>query len=110
MLHAAAAAGALDLRAATLESLVAIRRAGARIIITYSAIEVAEWLDSIDDASRRLYAEAVRHIPGGVNSPVRAMRSVGRDYPLFIVEAERRRGGRRRRQPLRRLRRARGGR
>jgi porphobilinogen synthase len=46
MLHAAAAAGALDRRAATLEALVAIRRAGARIIITYSAIEVSEWLDS----------------------------------------------------------------
>ncbi len=45
MLRAAAAAGALDLRAATLESLVAIRRAGARIIMTYSAIEVCEWLD-----------------------------------------------------------------
>jgi porphobilinogen synthase len=45
MIHAAAAAGALDLRAAVLESLVAIRRAGARILITYSAIEVAEWLD-----------------------------------------------------------------
>ena len=42
----------------------------------------------VDDASARLYAEAVRHIPGGVNSPVRAMRSVGRDHPLFIVEAK----------------------
>jgi porphobilinogen synthase len=45
MMHAAAAAGALDLQAAVLESLIAIRRAGARILITYSAIEVAEWLD-----------------------------------------------------------------
>jgi glutamate-1-semialdehyde 2,1-aminomutase len=29
-----------------------------------------------------------RVIPGGVNSPVRAMRAVGRDHPLFIVEAK----------------------
>jgi glutamate-1-semialdehyde 2,1-aminomutase len=41
----------------------------------------------VDDVSRRLFEEAVRHIPGGVNSPVRAMRSVGREHPLFIVEA-----------------------
>jgi porphobilinogen synthase len=44
MLRFAAQAGALDLAAATLESLIAIRRAGARVIMTYSAIEVAEWL------------------------------------------------------------------
>jgi glutamate-1-semialdehyde 2,1-aminomutase len=37
--------------------------------------------------SRELYAEACEHIPGGVNSPVRAMRSVGRDHPLFIAAA-----------------------
>ena len=24
-------------------------------------------------------------MPGGVSSPVRAMRSVGRDYPLFLA-------------------------
>ncbi len=41
MLHHAAAAGALDLDRAVLESLLAIRRAGARILITYSAVEVA---------------------------------------------------------------------
>ncbi len=34
--------------------------------------------------SRELYEAACRHIPGGVNSPVRAMRSVGREYPIFI--------------------------
>ena len=31
--------------AATLESLVAIRRAGAQVIMTYSAIDAAGWLD-----------------------------------------------------------------
>jgi porphobilinogen synthase len=41
----AAQHGALDLRSATLESLVAIRRAGAQVIMTYSAIDVAGWLD-----------------------------------------------------------------
>jgi porphobilinogen synthase len=44
MLRAAAAAGSLDLRRATLESLVAMRRAGASVVITYSAIEAAGWL------------------------------------------------------------------
>jgi glutamate-1-semialdehyde 2,1-aminomutase len=33
--------------------------------------------------SAELYARAVKVLPGGVNSPVRAMRSIGRD-PLFI--------------------------
>ncbi|MDP9135896.1 MAG: aminotransferase class III-fold pyridoxal phosphate-dependent enzyme, partial [Actinomycetota bacterium] len=37
-----------------------------------------------DDRSRALYARAVELLPGGVNSPVRAMRSIGRD-PLFVA-------------------------
>lgn len=36
------------------------------------------------EQSAALYARATSHIPGGVNSPVRAMRSVGRDVPVFI--------------------------
>ncbi len=27
-------------------------------------------------------------MPGGVNSPVRAMRSIGREYPIFIDRGE----------------------
>ena len=38
--------------------------------------------------SERLYREACAVIPGGVNSPVRAMRSVGRDHPLFAARGE----------------------
>src|SRR4051812_24809138 len=37
--------------------------------------------------SSQLFARAERVIPGGVNSPVRAFRAVGRE-PLFIREAE----------------------
>ena len=37
--------------------------------------------------SCRLYARAVKSVPGGVNSPVRACRSVGAD-PLFIKSAD----------------------
>ncbi len=37
--------------------------------------------------SEELYRRAVEHIPGGVNSPVRAFRSVGRT-PLFIDRAK----------------------
>ena len=44
MVKAAAAAGDLDERAAALESLTAIRRAGADIVITYWAKELAAWL------------------------------------------------------------------
>jgi porphobilinogen synthase len=44
MLKAAGSAGYLDERAAVLEALTAIRRAGADIVITYHAKEVAEWL------------------------------------------------------------------
>ena len=36
-----------------------------------------------DTRSAELFARAVRYLPGGVNSPVRAMRAIGRD-PLFI--------------------------
>jgi glutamate-1-semialdehyde 2,1-aminomutase len=35
--------------------------------------------------SEALYRRAVRLMPGGVNSPVRAMRSIGRDEPIFIA-------------------------
>jgi glutamate-1-semialdehyde 2,1-aminomutase len=39
---------------------------------------------SLTDArSALLYRRALEHLPGGVNSPVRAMRSIGRD-PVFI--------------------------
>jgi glutamate-1-semialdehyde 2,1-aminomutase len=38
--------------------------------------------------SARLFAEARRYIPGGVNSPVRAMKSVGMPQPLFISRAK----------------------
>ena len=44
MLKAAAAAGMLDERAAALESLLSIRRAGADIVITYFAKDAASWL------------------------------------------------------------------
>jgi porphobilinogen synthase len=44
MIEAAAAAGYLDRRAAVLEALTSIRRAGADIVITYHAKKVAEWL------------------------------------------------------------------
>jgi len=44
MIKAAAAKGWIDERAVTLESLLAMRRAGADIIITYAATDVARWL------------------------------------------------------------------
>ncbi len=44
MLKAAAAAGYLDERAAVMETLTSIRRAGADIIITYHAKDASRWL------------------------------------------------------------------
>jgi len=44
MLKAAAEAGWLDERAAVLEALTALRRAGADAIITYYAKDAADWL------------------------------------------------------------------
>ena len=44
MIKAAAARGWIDERAVTLESLLAMRRAGADILITYAAADAARWL------------------------------------------------------------------
>ena len=44
MIKAAAARGWVDERAVTLESLLSMRRAGADVLITYAAKEVARWL------------------------------------------------------------------
>lgn len=44
MIKAAAASGWLDERAAMLEALLSIRRAGADMILTYAAPQVAQWL------------------------------------------------------------------
>jgi len=44
MIKAAAANGWIDERAVTLECLLALRRAGADILITYAAVDAARWL------------------------------------------------------------------
>jgi porphobilinogen synthase len=44
MVKAAAANGWIDERAVTLESLLSMRRAGADVLITYAATDVARWL------------------------------------------------------------------
>jgi glutamate-1-semialdehyde 2,1-aminomutase len=40
-----------------------------------------------DTRSAELYRRALKRIPGGVNSPVRAMRAIGRD-PIFVERGE----------------------
>ncbi len=40
-----------------------------------------------DTRSAELYRRALQRLPGGVNSPVRAMRAIGRD-PIFIARGE----------------------
>jgi glutamate-1-semialdehyde 2,1-aminomutase len=39
-----------------------------------------------DTRSAEIYARALARLPGGVNSPVRAMRAIGRD-PIFVERA-----------------------
>jgi len=46
MIKAAAAAGWIDERAVVLEYLTAIKRAGARFILTYYAVDAAGWLEA----------------------------------------------------------------
>ncbi len=84
MVKAAAAAGHLDERAAALESLIAIKRAGADLVFTYWAKDAGAMALTRSDLCHR----AQQLIPGGVNSPVRAMRAVGLDEPLFMRSGE----------------------
>ena len=44
MMKAAASQGWIAERAVSLESLLAMRRAGADILITYAAMDAAKWL------------------------------------------------------------------
>ena len=44
MIKAAASNGWIDERAVTLETMMSLRRAGADVIITYAATQVARWL------------------------------------------------------------------
>ena len=93
MLRAAGRLGWLDEVQAMRESLTAIRRAGADLIITYARAGVCPGLApgvggrGGMSRSEALYAEACRWMPGGVNSPVRAFRAVG-GVPPFIARGE----------------------
>ncbi|MCB2027188.1 MAG: porphobilinogen synthase, partial [Ottowia sp.] len=44
MIHAAASAGSINAEAAMFESLLSLKRAGARAILTYAAVKVAQQL------------------------------------------------------------------
>ena len=50
MVKAAAANGWIDERRIVMENMTAIKRAGAKIIITYHALDVAKWLDEQEEA------------------------------------------------------------
>ena len=86
MVKAAAQLGWIDGDAVALEHLLAIKRAGADMILTYFAREVAEALQSRRERAD-WFARAQARIPGGVNSPVRAFGSVGGE-PFFVARAE----------------------
>ena len=90
MVKAAAAAGHIDERAIVLETLTAIRRAGADIVITYHAKDAARWLEPLakvrsrrggsavplDDADKRLLNLLQGSFPLG-SAPVRSRRRAG---------------------------------
>ena len=81
MVKAAAAAGHLDERAggARVADRDQARRRRPRLLLLDEGPRVVA-LRQRSDLARR----AEKLIPGGVNSPVRAMRSVGLDEPIFI--------------------------
>ena len=87
MIKAAAERGWIDGDAVALEHLTAIKRAGADVILTYLAREAAEGLLGPLTTNEELFERAQRVIPGGVNSPVRAFKSVG-GTPYFVARAE----------------------
>ena len=87
MIKAAAAAGDLDERAAALESLTAIRRAGADVDLHVLG-EGVRLLALTSLVRSELWHRALKVIPGGVNSPVRAMRGVGLDEPFFVARGD----------------------
>ena len=87
-MHAAADAGHLDERRAALESLTAIKRAGAGTIVTYWAKDLARVARERQRDRDSLAPRDAASFPGGVNSPVRAMRAVGMDEPVFVRRGE----------------------
>ena len=93
MIKAAGKAGLIDEAAVACEAAVSVFRAGADILITYYAKELARAGStrggSADGTVRsELFERAKQVIPGGVNSPVRAFGSVGLT-PRFIARADR---------------------
>ena len=87
MIKAAAERGWIDGDAVALEHLTAIKRAGADVILTYLARELAEALACDATTNDELFERAQRVIPGGVNCPVRAFSAVG-GTPYFVARAE----------------------
>ena len=49
MVKAAAQAGYIDEKRIVMENLISMKRAGADLIITYHALDVAEWLNETDN-------------------------------------------------------------
>ena len=89
MVKAAAAAGRLDERAGrarVADRDQARRRRPDRHVLGEGSRHVAVGAGPRSELSRR----ALELIPGGVNSPVRAMKAVGLDEPLFVRRAARR--------------------
>ena len=94
MVEAAAANGWINRDAVISEALTSIRRAGADVILSYWAMEWATRLEgpmTVRSASSTVNSEAAFEraqavTPGGVNSPVRAFKSVG-GTPRFIARA-----------------------
>ena len=81
----AARAGSTSAQAA-LESLTAIKRAGADL--DRHVLDEGPRRSGSDARARELCRRALELIPGGVNSPVRAMRAVGLDEPFFVARGE----------------------
>ncbi len=88
MVCAAAERGWIDGAAVALEQVEAIKRAGADVVLTYFAGQLAEVLGALTGRGRTGCSNGPPgSSPGGSNSPVRSFRSVG-GHPVFVDRGE----------------------
>ena len=87
MVKAAAANGWIDEKKIVMENMIGMKRAGAKMIIGCGTLDTGGRIKmAAEERSKAFYERAVKRLPGGVNSPVRAYQAVGRTPVLSRVQ------------------------